>query len=483
MPQLLSLSRAARLAGVTRSQLQRRIRHANVDSFEGRIAVSALLQLYPQLDLDRDPILEKLDHIKANAQPKSRYSDGWLPEPEVLVSRLHELNRVLVKTKTSLNAAQVLLTELRDGLTRPGFDITADNLLPRIERALSTPEDTLDRNAQLFAKNMFLKVMTASVKVKPSNHEFFVEGSESLLDAGLKAGLRLDYGCSSGNCGACKARVSCGEVRQIKDHDFLLSEREREQGYILACSWTAVTDIELEAEEARCSADLPLQHIRTKVSKVEPVSDSMAILHLRTPRTQTLRFMAGQNARLTDEDGNSVEYPIASCPCDGRNLEFVIHLQRQDSFSRAVHERKIKPQVVLVEGPSGDFVLREESGNSAVFIAYDPGFAPIKSLVEHAIAIDNAEQLTLFRIGNRLPHSRHDNLCRAWNDSLDNFSFTMLQPDTTAADVLRRMWQECDHLGQCDIYLAAPAAQLSAFLDAATASGIASERIIHTVAT
>lgn len=480
MPQLLSLSRAARLAGVTRGQLQRQIRQQQVETFEGRIAVSALLQIYPQVDLDRDPILEKLEYIKANAQPKSHYSDGWLPEPEVLVSRLHEINRVLVKTKTALNTSQALLSDLRTVLAKPDFAQVRDNFLHRIERALTNPENVLDRNAQLFAKNMFLKVMTASVKVKPSDHEFFVEGNESILDAGLKSGLHLDYGCSSGNCGACKARVTSGEVRRIKDHDFVLSERERSQGYILACSWTAVTDVELEAEEAQSSSDLPLQNIRTRVAKVEPVSEAMAILHLRTPRTQTLRFMAGQNARLSDEDGNTGEYPIASCPCDGRNLEFVIRFRDDDAFSCTVRDRKIKSQVVLVEGPMGDFVLREESHKPAVFVAYGAGFAPVKSLVEHAISIDNAEHFDLFRVDSPLSHSRHDNLCRAWNDSLDNFNFILLEPDAPVTEVLRTMQEERGNLQNCDIYLAAPEAQMDAFLNEAALMGIDTDGICRT---
>ena len=81
MPQLLSLSRAARLARVSRGELQHQIRIKEVETFEGQIPVDSLLRLYPEVNLDRDPVLERLEHIKATAQPKSRYSDGWLPEP------------------------------------------------------------------------------------------------------------------------------------------------------------------------------------------------------------------------------------------------------------------------------------------------------------------------------------------------------------------------------------------------------------------
>lgn len=475
MPQLLSLSRAARLAGISRGELQHRIRHHGVATFEGKIPVEDLLQLYPQVDLDRDPVLERLEHIKATAKPKSRYSDGGLPEPNVLVSRLHELKRVLLKTKATLNTSEKLLHDIRDRLSGNLTGNAAAEIVGWIDQALSK-QPSPDLDAQLFAKDMFLKVMTASVKVQPSGHDFFIDGNETILQAGLRAGLHLDYGCSSGNCGACKARVISGEVQKLKDHDFVLSEREHAQGYILACSWTAITDVELEAEEACSTADLPRQDIRTKVTKVEYIGDDAVILHLRTPRTQTLRFMAGQNARLTDEEGNSGEYPIASCPCDGRNLEFLIRRQ-EDPFARSVLERNIKAQAVRVFGPSGEFVLREESSNPAVFVAYGTGFAPIKSLVEQAISIETSEFLYLYRIDKPVPHSRLDNLCRAWHDSLDNFKFTLMDQGPSVDEVISLLKKDLEDPNVYDIYIAGHQEEVVDFMAAAGASGFDTDKI------
>ena len=121
----------------------------------------------------------------------------------------------------------------------------------------------------------------------------------------MRAGLHLAYGCASGNCGSCKARVVSGEVRQIREHDYPLSGREREMGYILTCSNTAVTDLVLEAAEALSVDDLPRQEIRATLRARERLGEDLMSLHLQTPRTQTLRFMAGQRAllRLEQPDG------------------------------------------------------------------------------------------------------------------------------------------------------------------------------------
>jgi len=203
------------------------------------------------------------------------------------------------------------------------------------------------------------------------------------------------------------------------------------------------------------------------------------VLHLRTSRTQRLRFMAGQRVRLTDEDGNSGRYPIASCPCDGRNLEIVVRYRNDNAFARAVVEGRIKDQRVLVEGPSGDFVLREDSSQPALFVAFGDGFAPIRSLLEHAISLDTAAHLHLYRVDEPLGQNRLDNLCRAWNDSLDNFSLTQLERALPAPAVFARIREDLPQLAQCDIYVAGPAEQVNAFLAAAAAAGLDLTRIVH----
>ena len=56
MPQLLTLSRAARLASVSRGQMQAQMRAQDLEAFEGKIAVEYLLRLYPTFDIEYDPI-------------------------------------------------------------------------------------------------------------------------------------------------------------------------------------------------------------------------------------------------------------------------------------------------------------------------------------------------------------------------------------------------------------------------------------------
>ena len=466
MPQLLPLSRAARLAGVTRSELQKKLRDNDIETFEGKLTVSNLLAIYPDADLESDPVFERVQQIKADARPKRDYSDGWLPEPEVLMTRLKEINSVLMRTKSSLNYAEQLLKETLQRIAHArGMDgekrlASFDELFKWLEHKVSAEMPHHDARAALFARDAFLKVLAPSVRILSTGHEFFVEGRDSLLEAGLKAGLHLQYGCSSGNCGSCKVRLVSGKATQIRPHDYVLSSREREAGYILACSWTAVTDVVIEAIEARTPAELPIQEIRAGVDRIERLADDVAILRLVTPRTNTLRFMAGQWVTLTDEDDNSAGYPLASCPCDGRHLQVFVRRREGNRFAAAVFDGSLATQVIHVQGPYGDFVLREDTTDPVVFVAMGDGIAPIKSLVEHAISIDSAEWMHLYLLDEPAWSTYVRNLCRSWRDALDQFKFTLLPIGTTVPEIVDRIGADHADVARSVVYVAGPASKV-----------------------
>jgi len=467
MSQLLSLSRAARLADVTRGELQQRIRRGDLPTFEGKISVSDLLRVYPEVDVDSNAVLERVERIKASAHPKLSYRDTELPSAEVLVSRLQSLSEVLVQNKAALNAAEQILQDLESRLNMLAA-LDDAGLRPAVQQLSSWLQDSrthladhVDRQAKFFAKDTFLRIMAANVKVIPSGHDFFVEGTESILDASVRSGLNLSYGCSSGNCGSCKARVVSGEVWKTREHDYVLSDREKQMGYILTCSNTAVTDLVLEAAEALSAGDLPQQEIRAVVRKIEELEPGLRLLSLQTPRTQTLRFLAGQRATLTAEDGAPGEYSITSCPCDARNLKFMLRRRPGDAFAENVFDRLQPGQTVGVQGPHGDFVLHEDAPEPSVFVAFGYGFAPIRSLVDHAISIDIIESFHLYWVATDAAGHYADRLCRSWRDSLDNFSYVDLAPTTPEA-LAERIVADQQDLGRVNFYLAGEQQQVEA---------------------
>lgn len=461
MPQLLTLTRAARLVGSTRGALQNKIKRGDLATFEGMVRAEDLLRVYPDALLEDNTVIERMTQIKDSAFSK-RVRERLLPDAEILVTRLTALGKELTDAKSELEQYRGLITRLQEriGAAERGAVGDARQAIATLETWLRQALQPVALSADhqpFLVKDSFLRLMAAQVKILPSGHEFFVEGSDSLLEAALRSGLALDYGCSSGNCGLCKAKVVSGQVKKTRPHDYVLTDADKNAGCFLMCSNTAVTDLVVEAHEAGGAQDIPLQRVAVRVKRVASLDDEMMLVHLQTPRTNRLRFLAGQNVTLGLANNSVVaDYPVASCPCDDRNLEFHVRRLPGNAFSDYVFTSLKATDVVAVEGPKGEFVFDDDSHRSAIFIACDTGFAPVKSLIEHAMAVDVAESMHLYWIATDGRHYLH-NLARSWADALDSFHYTPLDVDAgRLSEVLTGIVSGYADLTEYDIYLAGP---------------------------
>ena len=82
MPKLLGISRAARAAGVSRREIQKRIADGDLKSFEGRVEHGSLLEIYPRAASVPRSMLEHVETLKEAALHKSPPGARSLaPEP------------------------------------------------------------------------------------------------------------------------------------------------------------------------------------------------------------------------------------------------------------------------------------------------------------------------------------------------------------------------------------------------------------------
>jgi len=301
--------------------------------------------------------------------------------------------------------------------------------------------------------------MATKVHILPSGHEFISEGHSTLLEAGLRSGLALGYGCSNGNCGECLTKIVSGEVLKVRHHDYRISDEKRAGGHVLMCCNTALTDVVLEASEASSSREIPQQKITARVKSIEIVNDNVALIHLKTPRAHRLRFLAGQHVQLGDSNTPAAHHSVSSCPCDDMNLHFQIPKLPGNEFSEHVFNQLKKGETLNITGPQGDFILNEDSPRPLVFIAWRTGFAPIRSLIEHAMALDVTETIHLVWIAGSKKDRYLDNLCRSWQDALDDFNYVPVDADMRDGAVdtestIKRLNIKPRDLADYDFYIA-----------------------------
>ena len=329
--------------------------------------------------------------------------------------------------------------------------------------------------------------MSSTVELYPSGHRFEVESGETVLEAALRAGRSPVFGCANGSCGECRARIVAGEVEPVRFHDYAIAEAEKRAGYALLCSVAPRGDLVVESTEASGVDDIAPQCVRARVTRVEPATDDHAVVHLKVRRTRVLRYLSGQRATVRFEGVPPREAWLASCPCDAVNLRIHVRRDAADPFASFVFGALRRGARATVEGPAGRFVLDDDSPRGLLFLAWDTGFAPVESLVEHAINLELEAPIRLVRVvaGQGRPY-RH-NYCRAWADALDDFHYQVVETPGDGESwsaLAKRVLQAASRppagpggVGAMDAYIAGPAGFTDACRHLVIAAGIPEERV------
>jgi ring-1,2-phenylacetyl-CoA epoxidase subunit PaaE len=84
--------------------------------------------------------------------------------------------------------------------------------------------------------------LTEVTVVMDGNHTMFTmdRDKESILDAGLRAGIDMRYSCKGGVCSTCRCKVLDGKVDM--DVNYALEDYEIARGFVLSCQSFPVTD-------------------------------------------------------------------------------------------------------------------------------------------------------------------------------------------------------------------------------------------------
>lgn len=462
MSHLLPLSRVAKLVGHSRHTLQEMIRSGVMNTFDGMVDRDEAMRAFPDAKWDDDAEFRRVTEIKEKAFAK-RVLERALPDKDVLAARIVELGNEYATAKALLKHYGDVMVWLDEKIEELEEDKSAEtrHALHTVRAFLvrhlaEAPPDAVKAQA-VIAQERILRIMTAHATILPSGHEFFVESNDTLLEAALRAGVSLNYGCSNGNCGECKARLVSGEVKKVHAHDFVLKQAEKDAGAILLCSYAPVNNVVIEASVAGAK-DIPVQQLTAKVKSVEEFNPSMAALHILAPRSQRLRFLGGQSIQLS-VNGASGCYPIASCPCEDRHIEIQIPRDPEDAFAYTMFNGLKPNDTIGVEGPYGEFVLDEDSPRPAIFLAFGAGFAPIKSLIQHAMSLELVESMDLHWVADGAGHYQ-DNLCRAWTDAFDDFSYIPHPPTEDIVTLLNNIVHDYPDLHRFDVYASGTATQL-----------------------
>jgi NAD(P)H-flavin reductase len=233
--------------------------------------------------------------------------------------------------------------------------------------------------------------------VRPDNRIIPARPGETILEAALREGIAFPYECRNGGCGECKCTVLYGPVEQGPHQESALSAAERAAGKVLACSAVPLADVELEYLPKEMPGGFVARVYTAKVIAMHEATDDVMIVRLRVAG-EPIRFYAGQyiNILLPDNRGEKRSFSFATAPHVNDEIELQIRLIPGGRFTMHVFTEMKVGDTVRFEGPLGSFFLREDSAKPIIFVAGATGFAPVKSMVEHAFHTKMKRRIILY---------------------------------------------------------------------------------------
>lgn len=254
-----------------------------------------------------------------------------------------------------------------------------------------------------------------------------VRRGETLLDAGLRAGLALPFDCRSGGCGVCVCTVLNGTVDYGAYQRAALTDAMRARGQALMCCATTTEDVEIEVEGLVPAEQAPRQY-RAEIAALERLAPDVMRVVLTLTGGERMQFLAGQYINILVEDGVTRSYSFANPPGEDANIELHIRRAPGGLFSPRVFEQLAVGDVLDLTGPHGRFTLRD-SDRPIIFIAGATGFAPIKSIIEDAFRRRLQRPMWLYWGVRHREDLYAAELAESWQAQHPNFHFIPVLSD------------------------------------------------------
>ncbi len=321
--------------------------------------------------------------------------------------------------------------------------------------------------------------MSYKITLQPSGHQFLVEDNEAILDAGLRQGIALPYGCRGGVCGSCAATIVSGQVHYPFGEPQGLAPYEEERGKTYLCMAGALSDLTLHAPQVGVEADIEIKTLPVRVERMRRLADDVMELTLKLPASERLRFLPGQYIDVLLKDGKRRGFSLANAPFNDQLLELHIRYVPGGHFTHYVFNEMKEKALLRIEGPLGSFHLRDTE-RPLILMGGGTGMAPLKSILEQLMEQGITRPVRLYW-GVRAKQDLYlDSLIRSWVSRQQLLSYIPVLSEPNPEDewqgrtgwVHEAVIADSNDLAQYDVYMCGPPPMIVAAKRDFTARGL-----------
>ncbi len=322
--------------------------------------------------------------------------------------------------------------------------------------------------------------MPFKVEITSSGHAFQVENGESVLDAALRQGLALPYGCRNGVCRSCKGKIVHGDVRYPSGTPKALTPLDLAQGFALFCQARPQSDMRIDVEEISGAGDIVVRMLPCRVAAKRQLAHDVMQLQLKLPQSERLQFLAGQYVDIVMRDGRRRAFSLANPPHDDEHLELQIRHVPGGTFSGYVFQSLKEKSLLRLRGPLGSFYLRKKDKLPVILMAGGTGFAPIKSIIEDALNEGYPQPMHLYwGVRSRRDLYLHETASR-WADKHQNLHYVPVLSEPLPEDgwngrtgfVHEAVLEDFPDLSGFGVYMSGPPVMVSSGRDTFAARGL-----------
>lgn len=225
-----------------------------------------------------------------------------------------------------------------------------------------------------------------------------VEGGESLLGCLGANKIFIPSACGGrGSCGLCKLKIISGGGPVLPTEETHLTPAEVKDSVRLSCQVKVREDMAIEIPEELFS----IKEFEGTVEAIDPLTHDIKLVRIRLDDPDTIDIVAGQYMqlecpayKLTAEPVYRA-YSIATDPEDKQHVDLLIRLVPDGICTTWVFEYLKEGDKVRMNGPYGDFRLRE-GDSEMIFIAGGSGLAPFRSMLTRMAQTQNPRKTRFF---------------------------------------------------------------------------------------
>ena len=273
--------------------------------------------------------------------------------------------------------------------------------------------------------------MSHRIHIEPSGHELDARPDESVLDAALREGLALPYGCRNGACRSCRGRVLEGEFVYPDGTPKSLTSLDTAQAFALLCMARPTTDLRIEVEEIDSEQKIVVRNLPCRVVEKRRLAHDVIGLELMLPDSERLQYLPGQYVDVLLRDGRRRAFSLANAPREDDRLELQIRHVPGGTFSEYVIHHLKERALLRLRGPLGSFYLRRKDRRPVILMAGGTGFAPIKAILEGVLAGGFSEKIHLYWGARARRDLYMHERAETWASEREGFAYTpvLSEPD------------------------------------------------------